>query len=310
MIELTHTIRQLAFDAGFDKIGITSATMPDKSILLNKWLDAGYHGDMSWMTRYRVMRTDIEKFVPGALSVISVVHNYYTNRKHSADPQVGKISRYAWGRDYHKVIRKKLKLILKKIQQIDPEIKGRICVDTAPFMDKLWAEKAGLGWQGKHTNLITREFGSWVFIGALIINRQLIYDSSATDRCGRCTACIQACPTNAIVAPYILDANRCISYLTIEMRDKIIPDQYCTELRNYIFGCDICQEVCPWNKFQKHTRCEDYLPREENLSVRLHELSALSEKEFKERFKGTPLKRTGWEKFISNVMTVLRASGI
>ena len=310
MLELTRTIRKLASDAGFDKIGITSATMPEKSILLNKWLDAGYHGDMSWMTRYRVLRTDIEKFVPGALSVISVVHNYYTNRQHSSDPQVGKISRYAWGRDYHKVIRRKLKLILKEIQQIDPEIKGRVCVDTAPFMDKLWAEKAGLGWQGKHTNLITREFGSWVYIGALIINRQLIYDSSATDHCGSCTACIQACPTKAIVAPYILDANRCISYLTIEMRDKIIPDQYCTELQNYIFGCDICQEVCPWNKFQTHTQCEDYLPREENLAAGLHELAVLSEEEFKERFKGTSLKRAGWAKFISNVMTVLRTSGI
>ncbi len=310
MNELTRTIRQLAFDCGFDKIGITSATMPDKSILLYKWLDAGYHGDMSWMARYRLLRTDIEKFVPGALSVISVAHNYYTNRKHSSNPQVGKISRYAWGRDYHKVILQKLKFILKNIQLMDPDINGRVCVDTAPFMDKVWAEKAGIGWQGKHTNLITREFGSWVFLGALIINRELSYDAPATDRCGNCTACIQACPTNAIVAPYLLDANKCISYLTIEMRDKVIPDQYCTDLQNYIFGCDICQEVCPWNRFQKYTRCEDYLPREENLSASLRDLAVLSEKEFNERFTGTPLIRTGWKKFISNVKAVLRASTI
>ncbi len=310
MESLTHTIRRLALAAGFEKIGITDATMPEKVQLLHAWLDAGYHGDMGWMERHRHLRTDIEEFFPGARSVISVAHNYYTNTRHPSDPSAGKISRYAWGRDYHKIIPGKLNAILKEIQRIDPQIAGRVCVDTAPFMDKLWAEKAGIGWQGKHTNLITREYGSWVFLGALIINKELVYDHPAADRCGSCTACIQACPTKAIMAPYQLDATRCIAYLTIEMRNRDIPDRYGPQMDNYIFGCDICQEVCPWNKFQKPTKCADYLPKSGNHWLNLKDMADITEEDFNERFKGTPLKRTGWMKFVANVKTVLKAQKI
>ena len=305
MKKLTQTVRKMALDAGFEKVGITSATMPDKSGFLDTWLNAGYHGDMVWMEKHRQLRLDVNQLFPGARSVIAVAQNYYTPHKHSVDIKIAKISRYAWGRDYHKILPRKLKNILADLQKMDPEINGRVCVDTAPFMDKLWAEKAGIGWQGKHTNLITREYGSWIFLGALIINKELIYDPPATDRCGSCSACIQACPTDAIIAPYQLDARKCIAYLTIEMRQHDIPGYLGKVMENYIFGCDICQEVCPWNKFQRASKSGDYAPREGNLYPRLDDLAGISENEFNERFKGTPIKRTGWRKLVMNINTII-----
>jgi epoxyqueuosine reductase len=308
MKELTALIRTLTHEAGFEKTGITQASMPEKSSLLTEWLQAGYHGEMSWMKRYQHLRQNIKEFFPEARSVVCVAQNYFVPGKHGSDPAAGKISRYAWGRDYHKVIPKKLKDILKKLKEFDPEINGRVCVDTAPFMDKLWAEKAGIGWQGKHTNLITRDYGSWVFLGALILNRDLICDTPALDHCGTCSACIQACPTQALTEPGILDATRCIAYLTIEMREHEIPEHLSPDLQNYIFGCDICQEVCPWSKFQRPTAFSNYQPRSENLNPGLEDLAQIGEEEFNHRFNGTPVKRAGWKKFVANVNTVRKAN--
>jgi epoxyqueuosine reductase len=306
MRSFTRQIKECALNLGFHKVGITSAQQPSKSEHLSKWLQNNYQGTMHWMKKHADKRQNILKLVPGARSVICVAHNYYIGYQHSSDKKYAKISRYAWGKDYHKVMKKKLKQLLQTIEQLDPTIEGRLCVDTAPIMEKLWAEKAGLGWQGKHTNLITREFGSWVFLGELIINKSLNYDQPAEDMCGTCTACIKVCPTDAIIEPGILDATRCISYLTIEFWDKPIPDSFAKDMNNWIFGCDICQDVCPWNRFQKETDEDAYLPNKELTHPLLIELADLSEKEYQKRFKYSPLSRLGWRNFLRNVQTVLQ----
>jgi epoxyqueuosine reductase len=198
-------------------------------------------------------------------------------------------------------MKKKLKNLLLQIQEIDASINGRISVDTAPIMEKIWAEKAGIGWQGKHTNIISREMGSWIFLGEIVVNKELEYDLPAEDMCGSCSRCIQACPTDAIIEPYHLDATRCISYLTIEYRDKSIPEKFKGKFNSYIFGCDICQEVCPWNKYQKETSEAAYYPKNENDKTRFSELAKISEEAFKKRFNKSPVKRTGWKNFVRNV---------
>lgn len=306
MQTLTRQIKEGALNLGFHKVGITSAQQPVKSDYLSNWLQNNYQGTMHWMNRHVDKRQDIQKLMPGARSVICVAHNYYTGYQHNSDKKYGKISRYAWGKDYHKVMKKKLKQLLHLITQIDPTIEGRLCVDTAPIMEKLWAEKAGLGWQGKHANLITREFGSWVFLGELVINKPLDYDQPAEDMCGTCTACIKSCPTDAIIQPGQLDASRCISYLTIELWDKPIPDSLAKDMNNWIFGCDICQDVCPWNRFQHETDEDAYRPDEKLIQPLLTELKGLSEKEYRQRFKRSPLSRPGWRNFLRNVQTVLQ----
>jgi len=304
MTNLTQQIKTRALNSGFHKIGITYVKQPGKSTFLKTWLQKKYHGTMTWMKDHRSKRMDITEFVPDARSVICVAHNYFTDYERSNTKDTAKISRYAWGRDYHKIMKKKLKNLLKDIQEINPEIEGRLCVDTAPIMEKLWAAQAGIGWQGKHTNIITREFGSWVFLGEIIINETLEYDLPATDMCGSCTKCIDACPTRAIIAPYRLDATRCIAYLTIEYWDKPIPQEFSGKFDNYIFGCDICQEVCPWNKFQKVTDESGYQPPDENINPDLYELEQLSETEFNLQFNKSPVRRTKWQNFIRNIRFV------
>jgi len=262
---------------------------------------------MKWMEKYKDKRLDIQKLYTDAKSVISVAHNYYSPEHHSNNRKHGKISRYAWGEDYHGIIKKKLKQVLKKIKSFDNKVDGQICVDSAPAMDKLWAEKSGIGWQGKHTNIISKEFGSWFFLGELILNADLDFDKPIEDYCGTCNACIEACPTDAIVKPYVLDASKCISYLTIEYRDKPIPKEFVGKLDNWFFGCDICQDVCPWNKFKKVTKEERYLPKSENIKPELREIEKLSQDDFKKRFKKSPVYRTGWKNFIRNISTVLKS---
>ena len=226
MDDLTGKIKQLAAELGFDKVGITSAQQPEKSKFLGPWLNNKYHGAMDWMQTHKIKRSNIQEFYPGANSVICVAQNYYSDSKFLENSDKAKISRYAWGRDYHKIMKKKLKKLLKQIQNSDTEIEGRICVDTAPIMEKNWAEKAGIGWQGKHTNIISREWGSWIFLGEIIINKELIYDLPAMDMCGSCSRCIKACPTDAIIAPYVLDATKCISDLTMEYWNQPIPEEF------------------------------------------------------------------------------------
>jgi epoxyqueuosine reductase len=301
MSELTKKIKHLAQAQGFDKIGITSANQPGKSKFLEDWLRNKHHGKMEWMLTHKKKRTDIHALYPGAMSVICVAQNYFVKSDLTQEEDRAKISRYAWGLDYHKVMKKKLKKLLRQIKEIDPDINGRICVDTAPIMEKIWAEKSGIGWQGKHTNIITREMGSWIFLGEIVVDKVLDYDLPAEDMCGSCSRCIQACPTDAITAPYVLDATKCISYLTIEYWDQPIPDQFKGQFNNFVFGCDICQDVCPWNKYQKETNETAYRPKNNNDKTRFKELEGLKEEEFKKRFNKSPVRRTGWKNFIRNV---------
>jgi len=305
MHDLTRQIKDLAYKAGFHKVGITAARQPQKSEFLGQWLKMNYHGSMHWMQNYADRRQDIHKLMPDAHSVICVAHNYFTAEKHSSDAGHGKISRYAWGRDYHKVMKKKLKTLLLEIKRLDPTIEGRLCVDTAPLMEKLWAEQAGIGWQGKHSTLITREYGSWVFLAEIIISKELRYDNPAQDMCGSCSACIRACPTHAITQPYVVDANKCISYLTIEYREKQIPASLAEKMDNWIFGCDICQDVCPWNRFQKVTDEKAYHPQTDRIAPELLSLVELDEAGYKKKYKNSPISRPGWENFIRTVRIVL-----
>lgn len=303
--ELTKTIKEIFFDTGFHKVGISRVEPLPKSQLFETWLNKNFNGKMKWMENYKDKRLDVQKLFPAAMSVISVAHNYYFPEKHSSSKRHAKISRYAWGQDYHSIIKKKLKQVLLQIKSIDDSIEGRICVDSAPVFDKLWAEKSGIGWQGKHTNIISKDYGSWIFLGELILNVDLEYDNPVGDFCGNCTACIDACPTTAIVKPYVLDSRKCISYLTIEYRDKPIPGELRDKLNNWVFGCDICQEVCPWNRFQQLSDENRYHPEQGNVHPELSKLAEISETDFNKRFKKSPVKRTGWKNFIRNVKTII-----
>ena len=248
---------------------------------------------MAWLERDPARRIDPQEILPEARSVIVVAKNYYTPVEHSSDPAHGKVSRYAWGRDYHRILPKKLKKLHRLIlEQIDPEVKNRWYVDAGPPMEKAWAVRAGLGWMGKHTNVITRTHGSWVFLGVMFTSLELEPDDPIPDFCGSCTRCIDACPTDAITAPYELDARRCISYLTIELPgDQPIPAEHREQMEGWVFGCDICQDVCPWNKFEKPTDEADFLPRPGRLELTAEEIAAMTPEEFMERFQGSPIMR-------------------
>ncbi len=305
--QLSSKIKQLAFEQGFHLAGISPAVKLPRSEYLKEWLAQGMHGRMSWMENYLKKRLDIKKLFPSAVSVISVGHNYYAEQEHPESKDAGKISRYAWGRDYHKIIKKKLKLLLQEIIKIESSADGRIFVDTAPVQDKLWAQNAGIGWQGKNANIISRDLGSWLFLGELALNIDLDCDQPAKNYCGNCSACIDACPTQAL-SEYKLDSRRCISYLTIEHRDSQIPAELSKKMQNWIFGCDICQQVCPWNKFAKETDENAYFPASGNTAPKLLELSRMSEQEFKKCFKESPVYRSRFQNFMRNVNTVLNSS--
>ena len=305
--KLTAFIRKEAVNLKFDLLKIAPAKKLERSSFLEKWLQTKQHGTMQWMESNLEKRMDVKKLFPDAKSVVVIAVNYYSPEKHDDDPEKAKISRYAWGKDYHKILKKKLKQLLLEIKKLDSKIDGRICVDTAPMQDKLWAVEAGIGWQGKNTNILTREMGSWIFLGELILNSELVYDSPVEDYCGSCTACIEACPTDAL-KPYVLDARKCISYLTIEFWDQPIPNEFKKKLENWVFGCDICQDVCPWNKFSKLTQYEEFKPHPENVNPSLSELNQLDEETFNKRFKSSPLKRAKFVNFKRNVKTLIKAS--
>ncbi|MCB0282579.1 MAG: tRNA epoxyqueuosine(34) reductase QueG [Calditrichaeota bacterium] len=301
----TNRIKEKALSLGFHKVGIASAKKLERSEYLKEWLSKGYHGQMHWMENYLDKRLDVRELYPDAKSVVAVAMNYYTPYQHSQDKKHGKISRYAWGEDYHKILKKKLKQLFVEIKSEYPGVDGRLFVDTAPIQDKLWAAEAGIGWQGKNTNILTRNYGSWIFLGELVLNAELDYDQPMLDYCGSCTACIDACPTQAL-EPYKIDATKCISYLTIEMWDKPIPDAYKDKLENWIFGCDICQDVCPWNRFEKPTDVESFHPQNSNEMPLLNELQALSEDVFRLRFRKSPVSRSKYKNFIRNVNAVIK----
>jgi epoxyqueuosine reductase len=290
---LSALVKELALAEGFDKVGIARAVpLVEERARLEEWLRRGLHGEMRWMERDTAQRTDPRLVFPSARSVVVCLLNYFTPHEHTGDQSSGKISRYAWGDDYHDVVGARLKSLLARIKEVIPEAEGKACVDIQPMMDKAWAARAGLGWIGKHTNLITRELGSWVFIGELILNVELAPDTDVVeDHCGSCTLCLEACPTQAITAPYVVDSNRCISHATIELRAPELPTEIADHLEGWLYGCDICQEVCPWNRFEQPTDEARFEPRADNVSPQLSDILALTPDTYAARFRRSAIKR-------------------
>ena len=292
MIPANH-IKERALFEGFNKVGIVGASsLDDEGRRLKEWLSRGYHGEMSWMARDVEKRSNPLEIFPQAKSVVVVALNYYTPHQHQQSPGVGKVSRYAWGDDYHDVVKNKLASLLSWIREQEPQVEGKICVDIQPTMDKAWAVRAGLGWLGKHSNVITPEHGSWVFIGELLLNLELDYDTERIeDHCGTCTLCIDACPTAAITEPYVVDSNKCISYATIELRAPELPVEVENKLSGWVYGCDICQDVCPWNRFETSTAELRFAPRPGNVDADLTDILELTPESYAARFRGSAMKR-------------------
>lgn len=290
---LAQAIKQRARAIGFDMVGIVRADpLGLERDRLIEWLSRGYQADMHWMARDPETRADPRKIFPQARSVIVAALNYYTPDQHSNSSETGKVSRYAWGDDYHEVVGSKLRSLLEGIKEQVPEAEGKVCVDIQPMMDKVWGERAGLGWIGKHSNLITQRFGSWVFLGELLLNLELDYDTEQVeDHCGTCTLCIDACPTGAITEPYVVDSNKCISYATIELRAPEMPEEFAGKLDGWLYGCDICQDVCPWNRFEETTSDGRFKPRAGNVNASLAEIEALTAETYAERFRHSSMKR-------------------
>ena len=304
--KLARALKAEAARLGFDACGISKAERLDEEARrLEAWLARGYHGTMGWMERNFDKRVDPRRLVEGAQSVVSVLHNYYQPAEHAGGERAGKISRYAWGDDYHEVMKEKLFRLFAWLDERLGGVHGRAFVDSAPVMDKAWARRSGLGWMGKHTNLINRSLGSFFFLGELIIDAPLPPDGPIPDYCGSCTRCLDACPTDAIVQPYVVDANRCISYLTIEHRGDDIPQELRPGMGTWIFGCDVCQDVCPWNKFKRPTAEPRYAPRPGVTDTDLREWIELDLEEFRRRFRKSPVKRAKLEGFLRNVRIAL-----
>lgn len=292
MIKLTN---QLVIDKakqlGFDLVGFAKAdSLIKETEKLQQWLDKGYHATMNYMEKNFHKRKDVREILPNAKSVISLAINYYTSDHYTNQNDKGKVSRYAWGKDYHLIIWQKLDELETELKHLEPELETHSYVDTGPVMDKVWAVKSGLGWMGKHTNIINPNIGSWFFIANIITNYEFEYSDIVADHCGTCTACLDACPTNAIVDEYVVDSNKCISFHTIENKNEI-PVELKGKFENWIFGCDICQDVCPWNnKFSLVTPIKDFYPN--NKEFCLSEVLEMDESFFKARFSESPIKRT------------------
>jgi len=288
---LAKNIKDRALFEGFNKVGIVGAdSLEYEGRRLKEWLARGHHGEMRWMARDVHKRIDPHEIFSQARSVVVVALNYFTPHQHQQTPATGKVSRYAWGDDYHDVVKEKLLSLLSWIKEQEPCAEGKVCVDIQPTMDKAWAVRAGLGWLGKHSNVITPEHGSWVFLGELLLNLDLEHDGERIeDHCGTCTLCIDACPTAAITEPYVVDSNKCISYATIELRAPELPAEM--DLAGWLYGCDICQDVCPWNRFEEATSETRFEPREGNVEVELDEVLELTPESYAARYRGSAMKR-------------------
>lgn len=288
----SQLIKAEAMRLGFMACGIAKADfLADEAPRLENWLKNNHHGEMAYMENHFDKRLDPRLLVDGAKSVISLTLNYFTEEK-QLDSTAPKISQYAYGEDYHYVIKEKLKELLHFIQTNIGEVDGRCFVDSAPVMDKAWAQKAGLGWRGKNSNLISKKTGSFFFLAELIIDLELEYDNPfAADHCGSCTRCIDACPTDAIVAPYVVDGSKCISYLTIELKNEI-PNEFKGKMDNWMFGCDICQDVCPWNSFATPHKEPAFAPHPDLLQLSKKDLIEITDDVFKKVFKNSAVKRT------------------
>lgn len=286
-------VKQQALRLGFHKVGIAradTAGMGQAVAHLQSWLNKGQQAGMEWMQAPQ--RQDIRQVMPEVQSVISVGLNYYTPHCHSTVVQRAKISRYAWGRDYHKVMQRRLKALAHWLTEQGEGILVRYYADTGPVQDKAWAEQAGLGWVGKHSNLISRDYGSWLFLGEVLTNLPLDPDRPHTQHCGTCTRCLEACPTEAITQPFVVDAKRCIAYHTIENRAETLPAEIVPHLQGWVAGCDICQDVCPWNqRFAQVTDVEEFQPYPWNLAPSVSELANLSDEEWDRRFRASALRR-------------------
>lgn len=297
----TNVVKSIAKELGFDFCGVSEAQFLEKQApKLEEWLKNNMHGKMHYMENHFDKRLDPRKLVPGAKSVVSLLYNYYTDEKQK-DDNAPKISQYAYGEDYHFVIKRKLKTFFKKIQEEIGDVDGRVFVDSAPVMDKVWAEKSGLGWIGKNANLINKKQGSFFFIAELILDLPLNPDSPDKDHCGTCTRCIDACPTEAIEQPYMVNGSKCISYLTIELKDEIIPNEFKDKMENWMFGCDICQDVCPWNRFSSPHNEPAFKPNDKLINLNKSEWKELTEDVFSELFKKSAVKRTKFQGLKRNI---------
>jgi epoxyqueuosine reductase len=292
-MSLSDRIKQKALDLGFHKVGIVTideSSIPPTDAALQSWLAQGFQADMAWMENPK--RQDIRQVMPDVRSLVCVAMNYYTPPQRQAEAGIAKISRYGWGRDYHRILHKRLKALATWLETQADSIQTRYYADTGPLQDKFWAEQAGIGWNAKNGNLITRDYGSWVFLGEVLTNLRLTADRPHTAHCGTCTRCIDACPTQAIPAPGVVDSNRCIAYHTIENRAATLPAAIAANMQGWVAGCDICQDVCPWNqRFAQPTDVADFEPYPWNINPTLTELTTLSDEEHAQRFTGSALKR-------------------
>jgi epoxyqueuosine reductase len=319
MIERRHTIedpeglktniRSWAIDLGFQQIGVSDIRLEQAESRLQAWLSANFHGRMDYMSRHGTLRSRPQELVPGTLRIISARMDYLPESQDAAialldHEQRAYVSRYALGRDYHKVVRGRLRALARRIEESVGQFGYRVFVDSAPVLEKPIAEKAGLGWIGKHTNLINRDAGSWFFLGELYTDLPLPADAAAGSHCGTCRACMDVCPTGAIVAPYTLDARRCISYLTIELKESI-PTEFREAIGNRIYGCDDCQLFCPWNKFARQSAEPDFAPRHDLDAADLAALFAWDEATWLAKTEGSAIRRIGYERWLRNIAVAL-----
>ncbi|MFN9597373.1 MAG: tRNA epoxyqueuosine(34) reductase QueG [Bacteroidota bacterium] len=303
----TAMIKQEALRLGFSFVGMSKAEfLKDEAPRLESWLKKSKHGEMSYMERNFDKRLDPRLLVEGAQSVVSLMLNYYPEQ-HQPDDESPRISRYAYGRDYHLVIKEKLKELVDFIRQNIGEVNGRVFTDSAPVLERAWAVKSGLGWMGKNTNVIHPKAGSYFFLAELISDLELEYDAPIRDYCGTCSRCIDACPTEAIIKPYVVDGSKCISYFTIELRDAI-PDEMKGKFENHAFGCDICQEVCPWNRFSLPTKVDEFKPDELLFGMKQRDWLDMTQEVFDKVFEQSPIHRTGLKGMQRNV-NFLRLKG-
>jgi epoxyqueuosine reductase len=323
-MSIAEAIKAEARALGFDAVGITRVPNSSQPLAglppslppepatplphllfsrLAEWLQRGYHGTMAWMTRDPSRRSDPQQVLPGCRSMVSVGMNYYTDNRANEQPGMGRIARYAWGKDYHTVMSQRLSQLEAKIAALAPGVSTKGYVDTGPIMEKAWAQQAGLGWIGKHSNLVSAECGSWLLLGEILTTLELEQDEPATDLCGSCTLCIQACPTSAIVEPYVVDARLCISYLTIELRGgrEVICDDLAAQMGNRIFGCDDCLDVCPFNLRADATNEPAFTPTALTLAPSLQSLAQINKESFARTFKESPLKRAKQSGLLRNV---------
>ena len=306
IIENTRCIKQAASHAGFNFCGIAKAqALEDDARRLQHWLNQGMHGSMSYMEDHFEMRVDPKKLFPGAKSIITLLLNYFPEQKQLEN--VPKISKYAYGKDYHLVIRNKLIQVLQEIRDAIGEVSGRGFVDSAPVLERSWANRSGLGWIGKNGNLINREIGSFFFIATLVVDLELIYDDPfAKDFCGSCRKCIDGCPTNAILEKKVVDGSKCISYYTIELKEMLIPEKMRGKFDDWLFGCDLCQDICPWNRFSKPNQETSFIPIPEVIQFNTRDWEELTEEAFKKIFKHSPLKRAKFQGVKRNLRFIRR----